>query len=270
MRAEADAPGLAERWARVVEAAHDPVLAVGYLRAEMAEDPERVAAALDVVLSLVAVRQTAALGLLVAVGAALAPRDMAERRARLAGAASALGLGVLADILGPREAVQGTSAGGEPADGTGRTGRAGPPTDDDRDRVPDFGRGRPLALGERKSLARGRDRQLLARVIRDPHPDVIRILLENPALTQDDVVRLVARRPVAGDVLREVASSVRWIARGPVRSALLKNPYAPLDIALPLVPLATSTELADLAASPELSTPLRVLAERGARPVTLH
>jgi hypothetical protein len=37
---------------------------------------------------------------------------------------------------------------------------------------------------------------------------------------------------------------------------------------LPLVPLATSTELAELASSPELSLPLRSMAARGAR--TLH
>lgn len=246
-----DASDLAVRWARVVEAAHDPVLAVGYVRSELEGDPERVAAALDVVLSHAAVRERSALGLLVAVGAALAPHEASELRARLATAATDRGLETLADILGTRGAVQ--SAG-----------------DDELERIPDFGRGRPLALGERKSLARRRDRQLLARVLRDPHPDVIRVLLGNPALTQDDVVRLVARRPIVGDVLREVAASVRWIARGAVRAALLKNPYAPLDISLPLVPLATSTELAELAASPELSAALRAFAERGARPVTLH
>ena len=59
-------------------------------------------------------------------------------------------------------------------------------------RVPDFGRGRPLTLGERKTLARRRDRQLLGRVLRDPHPDVIQVLLGNPALTEEDVVRLAA------------------------------------------------------------------------------
>ncbi|MFO0681627.1 MAG: hypothetical protein U0234_06235 [Sandaracinus sp.] len=247
----ADASDLALRWARVVEAAHDPVMAVGYVRSELEGDPARVVAALDVVLTHATVRHVGALGLLVAVGAALAPHDASELRARLASAASEHALSMLAGILGAQGAAQ--SAG-----------------DDELERIPDFGRGRPLALGERKSLARRRDRQLLARVLRDPHPDVIRVLLGNPALTQDDVVRLVARRPIVGDVLREVAASVRWIARGAVRAALLKNPYAPLEISLPLVPLATSTELAELAASPELSVALRSFAERAARVVTLH
>jgi hypothetical protein len=246
---ELQAALLARRWARVVEAARDPVLSVGYLRAELTAPPSLVAGALEVVLADATARDLAALGLLIALSAALAPTEMAELRAGIAAAATEAGLLHVGEVLG--------------AGGAARA--AG---DDELERVPDFGRGRPLALGERKSLARRRDRQLLARIIRDPHPDVIRVLLLNPALTQDDVVRLVARRPIAADVLREVASSVRWIARSDVRSALLKNPYAPLDLVLPLVPLATSTELAELASSPELSLPLRSMAARGVR--TLH
>jgi hypothetical protein len=57
---------------------------------------------------------------------------------------------------------------------------------EDKRRVPDFGRGRPLTLGERKSLARTHDRSLIQRVVRDPHPDVVRILLDNPSLTEED------------------------------------------------------------------------------------
>ena len=70
------------------------------------------------------------------------------------------------------------------------------PLSDAARRVPDFGTrdGRPLSLGERKSLARRPGRDLVLRVLRDPHPDVIRILLGNPRVTEDDLVRLCARR----------------------------------------------------------------------------
>jgi hypothetical protein len=111
------------------------------------------------------------------------------------------------------------------------------PDDQDALRVPDFGLGRPVTLGERKSLARRNDREWIARVIRDPHPQVMRILLANPRLTETDVLRLCARRPVASDVLREVFQSARWIVRYPIKVALALNPYTPLDIALQLAPL---------------------------------
>ncbi len=237
----------------MVAAARDPVLAVGYLRSELAylaeTDPDLAADALSVVLADVSAHAQEAHGLLMVLGVVLAPSEMAPLRDRLASIAAASGLVDVELLLRASGAVR--AAG-----------------DDELERVPDFGRGRPLALGERKALARGRDRQLLARVLRDPHPDVIRIVLANPALTEDDVVRLAARRPVRAEVLREVASSVRWIARYGVRLAVLKNPYAPLDVALPLVPLVTSADLTTIAASTELAIELRELARRGPR--TLH
>jgi hypothetical protein len=128
-------------------------------------------------------------------------------------------------------------------------------------RVPDFGMGRPVTLGERKSLARGHDRELIARVLRDPHPAVMRILLGNPRLTENDVLRLCARRPVACDVLREVFTNARWIVRYPIKLALVLNPYTPLDIGLQLIPLLHEQdvrrvrEAADL--SPELHSACR-------------
>jgi hypothetical protein len=103
-------------------------------------------------------------------------------------------------------------------------------------RIPDFGKGRTLSLGERKSLARRNDRDLIARVLRDPHPHVIRIVLGNPGLTETDVVRLCARRPVSTEVLLEVFRSARWMVRYPVKVALALNPYTPIDISLQLAP----------------------------------
>jgi len=132
-------------------------------------------------------------------------------------------------------------------------------------RVPDFGAGRPLTLGERKSLARRRDRGLLARVVRDPHPDVIAVLLDNPALTELDVVRLAARRPIDPDALRHVFRSPRWAVRYEVRRALLQNPYCPLDVALKLVPLLKRSDAAAFARAPSLRTPIREACARVAR-----
>ncbi|HEX4423632.1 MAG TPA: hypothetical protein VH165_37235, partial [Kofleriaceae bacterium] len=55
--------------------------------------------------------------------------------------------------------------------------------------------GRPLTLGERKALARTHDREQILLLLRDPHPAVVTILLDNPHITEVDVVRLAAARP---------------------------------------------------------------------------
>jgi hypothetical protein len=137
-----------------------------------------------------------------------------------------------------------------------------PPFDEDapedKRRIPDFGKGRPLTLGERKSLARTHDRSLIQRVVRDPHPDVIRILLDNPSLTEEDVVRVCAARPNDPNVLQTVYRHRRWVVRYRPRNAILRNPDTPLDTALLLAPLLRKGELKEAATSSELAPALRL------------
>lgn len=105
------------------------------------------------------------------------------------------------------------------------------------------GTGRTLTLGERKSLARRLDRRNFDRLLRDPHPDVIRMLLSNPRMIEDDVVRLAAKRPNFPDILVEITRSVRWSTRPRVRMALVLNPSTPSEIAVPMVVLLVHPEL---------------------------
>ncbi len=52
----------------------------------------------------------------------------------------------------------------------------------------------------------------LDKVLLDPHPMVIRNVLGNPRLTEDDVLRLVARRPAVAHAIAEVARHPRVVA----------------------------------------------------------
>ena len=124
--------------------------------------------------------------------------------------------------------------------------------------VPDYGVGRPLTLGERKSIARQPRREIIERALGDPDPDVIRMLLRNPRLTELDVIRLCARRPCAPAVLRAVCESRRWSDRPRVRVALVRNPEAPTDVSLRLVPFLLRQELREVAQSAELPAAVRV------------
>tara|TARA_B100001750_G_scaffold200862_1_gene175324 strand:- start:540 stop:1283 length:744 start_codon:yes stop_codon:yes gene_type:complete len=136
--------------------------------------------------------------------------------------------------------------------------------------VPDHGRGRPITLGERKSLARGRDRQLLARVIRDPHPDVVSILLANPALIESDVRRLASRRPVDPEILRQILAQPRWAIRYEVRLAIAQNPHLPIELAVALGALLRRSDARTLAAAPDLRPALREVCRWVATPATTH
>lgn len=127
----------------------------------------------------------------------------------------------------------------------------------DEGRVPDYGVGRPLTLGERKALARRPTRQALEKLLADPDPSVIRLLLNNPKIIEDDVVRLAARRPNRPDVLSEIAKSPRWAHRSRVRMALILNPSSPAEIAVPLVGLLVRSELRLVLSSTEIAPIVR-------------
>jgi hypothetical protein len=128
-----------------------------------------------------------------------------------------------------------------------------------RDKIPFDGRGRPLTLGERKSLARRPDRETMQRLLADPHPDVIHRLLRNPRVLEDDVVRMAARRPGRSDVLAEIARSTHWVHRPRVRMALVLNPATPPEMAARIAGLLLRPELELVAHAPHVPPAVRAL-----------
>jgi hypothetical protein len=114
-----------------------------------------------------------------------------------------------------------------------------------------------LTLGERKSLARRFDRDLLARIARDPDPEVIRNLLRNPRLTEHDVVRIAARRPAPPEILVEVWRCERWSRRHAVRRALAFNPGTPAWTVHRILPSLLEQELRQVRSDPLLAPEVR-------------
>lgn len=115
-------------------------------------------------------------------------------------------------------------------------------------------RTRPLTLGERKSLARTWKRDVLERLLTDPHVDVIELLLRNPRLTETDVLRIATARHASAAVLELVLHAERWNCRPRVRRALLRNPNLPEAAAVRLVGLLNRTELSELDRDHKLPT----------------
>jgi len=128
-----------------------------------------------------------------------------------------------------------------------------------REIVPADAKGRPLTLGERKSLARRPDRSTLQRLFADPDPAVMRRLLQNPRLTEDDVVRFAAQRPGRSGVIAEIARAVRWAHRPRVRMALVMNPATPIEMAVRIAGLLLRPELLLVARSPAVPAVVRAV-----------
>ena len=68
--------------------------------------------------------------------------------------------------------------------------------------------------------------------VHDPSPQVIRALLGNRHLTEEDVLIIVKRRNLPADILETIARDKRWAESYPVRLALARNPKSPLSVSL--------------------------------------
>ena len=241
---ERQASNLVERWKKTSRALSGP-LRVAYLKSEATAYPlDVVAEAFDLVCGSAEQAEPDARELLVGIIDFLAEReqlDFAQALREEAAGRSLLSLGRL--LRRPIGSAATSSSPGTSVDL----------------HVPDYGAGRPLTLGERKALARRPTRKSLDKLLADPHPAVIRTLLGNPKLTEDDVVRLAARRPGNPEVLAEIARS-EWSHRVRVRRALVLNPDSPAVLAIPLLALMLRPELRQVAEATYLSPPLRVAA----------
>ena len=110
-----------------------------------------------------------------------------------------------------------------------------------------------VPLGVRRSLARRNDIGVIERLLGDPDPAVIANLLNNPRITELEVVRMAARSPVREEVLTAIARHPRWGIRHRVRVTLAHNPGTPTGITLGLLHLLLDQELQALAQDGRLS-----------------
>ncbi len=133
-------------------------------------------------------------------------------------------------------------------------------TPSERPPVPDYGAGRELSLGERRSLARKPTRRSFEKLLLDPHPLVIHQLLANPRMTENDLIRIVTKRPARIAALREVARAPRWLTRERVRMSLLLNPGAPTELTVPLLCVCTRTQLHEIKEAADVPFVLRATA----------
>jgi len=92
-----------------------------------------------------------------------------------------------------------------------------------------------ITLGERKWLARGGKAYYLERLLHDQNPQVIENLLNNPRITEREVIKIASKRPTSAEVLRTVYRNQKWIKRYRVKKALIFNPYTPVEISLRLI-----------------------------------
>lgn len=103
-----------------------------------------------------------------------------------------------------------------------------------------------ITLGEKRSLAKGLSKDTLDRLVYDQDPHVIRNLLNNPRITERDVLKIASKRPTSSEILKEVFYNKKWAERYSVKKALARNPFTPTGLALGLVNFLLSQDLREI------------------------
>jgi len=103
-----------------------------------------------------------------------------------------------------------------------------------------------VTLGEKRSLARTRNKDLLDRLIYEPHPLVIKNILENPRMTEQEVLKMVSRRPNNEAILSEIFQNEKWLRSYNIKISMIKNPYTPVGIAMVLLYFLKKQDLKDV------------------------
>jgi hypothetical protein len=88
--------------------------------------------------------------------------------------------------------------------------------------------------------------------LHDPSPRVIKALLANKSLREEDVLIITTRKNLPGDILETIAKERRWSDSYPIRLALAKNPKTPLFTALSIVRYLRLFDQAEMLRSPAL------------------
>jgi len=89
----------------------------------------------------------------------------------------------------------------------------------------------------------------VARFLHDPPPKVIKSLLQNRALNEQDVLVIANRKNLPGEVLQSIGKDRRWAKSYPIRLALAKNPKTPLFVAISTARYLRLFDLAEICRS---------------------
>ena len=105
-----------------------------------------------------------------------------------------------------------------------------------------------LPLGQKIALARRGPTRVAGALVAEGHPNVLPVALDNPFLTEAQVLKALSREKTSLRIVQAVANHRKWSQTYNVRLALVRNPSAPLATVLAYLPQLTVSDLRELAA----------------------
>jgi hypothetical protein len=104
-----------------------------------------------------------------------------------------------------------------------------------------------MPLGQKITLARRGPSRVAGALVADGHAQVMPVALENPYLTEAQVLKALAREKVPVVVIQALTNHRKWSQSYNVRLAIVRNASTPISIVLGFLPHLTVNDLRVLA-----------------------
>jgi hypothetical protein len=114
-----------------------------------------------------------------------------------------------------------------------------------------------LPAGERFTLARRGPSRVAGAILTEGHPQAIKLALQNPFLTESQVLKALAKAGIPERVVAAVAQHPKWSCQYNVRAALVRNPHTPSVCVDRFLPHLTLRDLKDIAGLQGLAAHLK-------------
>ena len=105
-----------------------------------------------------------------------------------------------------------------------------------------------IPLGQKITLGRRGPARVAGALLAEGHPQVLSVVLDNPYMTEAQILRVLSRENLPTSVIPEIIRHRKWSISYNVRIALLRQPSAPLAAILSFLPQLTVSDLRELAA----------------------
>ncbi len=119
-----------------------------------------------------------------------------------------------------------------------------------------------MSIGERVKLALKGNRDARMILIRDPNRLIQRFVLQNPRITDDEIITVARNRNLDVDLLRLIGDHKYWPRNYQVKLALVTNPKTPLATALHFLSSLMERDIRLLAKSKSVSSTIATQARR--------
>lgn len=121
---------------------------------------------------------------------------------------------------------------------------------------------RGMSKAERRQLALHGDRAARLAIIKSPDKDVHQFVIQNPALTLDEVLYIAGYRQTHPEVLKRIAETREWVQNPRVLSNLVCNPKLPAPVAVRLLDRLPLQEVGRIARSSSTPPAVQAAARR--------